>query len=64
MGNLDFLGIQAPRDLDGAGMDSVGYAVVIEEISRVCASSGLCVTVHMGTSCKSPVTGWWDFFNS
>ncbi len=46
MGPLGFFGIQAPRELDGAGMDSVGYAVVIEEISRVSASVGLCVTVH------------------
>ena len=46
MGNLGFFGVQAPRDLDGAGMDSVGYAVVIEEISRVCASLGLCISVH------------------
>ena len=46
MGNLGFFGVQAPIDLDGAGMDSVGYAVVIEEISRVCASLGLCVSVH------------------
>ena len=46
MGSLGFFGIQVPRDLDGVGMDSVGYAVVIEEISRVCASLGLCITVH------------------
>jgi alkylation response protein AidB-like acyl-CoA dehydrogenase len=46
MGNLGFFGVQAPRDLGGAGMDSVGYAVVIEEISRVCASLGLCISVH------------------
>ena len=46
MGNLGFFGVQAPIDLDGAGMDSIGYAVVIEEISRVCASLGLCVSVH------------------
>ena len=46
MGNLGFFGVQAPKDLGGAGMDSVGYAVVIEEISRVCASLGLCISVH------------------
>ena len=46
MGNLGFFGVQVPKDLDGAGMDSVGYAVVIEEISRVCASLGLCISVH------------------
>ena len=46
MGGLGFFGVQVPRELDGAGMDSMGYAIVIEEISRVCASLGLCVSVH------------------
>jgi alkylation response protein AidB-like acyl-CoA dehydrogenase len=46
MGRLGFFGIQVPMELDGAGMDSVSYAVVIEEISRVCGGLGLCVTVH------------------
>ena len=46
MGPLGYFGIQAPRGLKGAGMDSVAYAVVIEEISRVCAAMGLCVSVH------------------
>jgi alkylation response protein AidB-like acyl-CoA dehydrogenase len=46
MGRLGYFGIQVPKDLGGAGMDSVGYIIVIEEISRVCAGLGLCVTVH------------------
>jgi butyryl-CoA dehydrogenase len=46
MGKLGYFGIQVPGELDGAGMDSVSYAIVIEEISRACAGLGLCVTVH------------------
>jgi alkylation response protein AidB-like acyl-CoA dehydrogenase len=46
MGKLGYFGIQVPRELGGAGMDSVSYIIVIEEISRVCAGLGLCVTVH------------------
>jgi len=46
MGKLGYFGIQAPRDLGGADLDSLSYAVVIEEISRVSAGIGLCVTVH------------------
>lgn len=43
---LNFFGLQIPKEFGGAGMDSISYAIVIEEISRVCAAVGLCVTVH------------------
>ena len=46
MGKLGYFGIQVPRELNGAGMDSVSYVIVIEEISRVCAGIGLCISVH------------------
>jgi butyryl-CoA dehydrogenase len=46
MAELGFLGIQVPQDLDGAGMDSLSYVVIIEELSRACGSLGLCVSVH------------------
>jgi len=46
MGKLGYFGIQAPKELGGAGLDSVNYIIVIEEISRACAGLGLCVTVH------------------
>lgn len=43
---LNFFGLQVPREHGGAGLDSISYAIVIEEISRVCAAMGLCITVH------------------
>ncbi len=46
MGPLHYFGLQAPRDLGGAGLDTISYAIVVEEISRVSAGLGLCVTVH------------------
>ena len=46
MGRLGYFGIQAPKALGGAGMDSLSYSIIIEEISRVSAGVGLCVTVH------------------
>ncbi len=46
MAGLGFFGIQVPKDLGGASMDSLSYAVVIEEVSRVCAGLGLCISVH------------------
>jgi butyryl-CoA dehydrogenase len=46
MAALGYFGIQVPRTLGGAGLDTVSYTIIIEEISRVCAAMGLCVTVH------------------
>ena len=46
MGKLGYFGIQVPKSLGGAGLDTVDYIIVIEEISRACAGLGLCVTVH------------------
>ncbi len=46
MGRLGYFGIQVPRDLSGAEMDALSYVVVVEEISRLCASLGVCISVH------------------
>lgn len=46
MGPLGYFGIQAPRELGGAGLDTVSYAITIEEVSRVSAAIGLCLSVH------------------
>ena len=46
MGTLNFFGMQAPREYGGAGIDSISYCLVIEEISRVCGAMGLTVAVH------------------
>ena len=46
MGKLGYFGIQAPRELGGADLDAISYAIIVEEISRASGSLGLCVTVH------------------
>ncbi|MFC1880105.1 acyl-CoA dehydrogenase family protein [Thermodesulfobacteriota bacterium] len=46
MGPLNYFGLQVPKKYGGAELDTISYAVTIEEISRVCAAIGLCVTVH------------------
>ncbi len=43
---LNFFGLQIPREFGGADMDTISYAITIEELSRVCAAIGLCVSVH------------------
>ncbi len=46
MAQLGYFGIQAPTDLGGAALDTLSYAVTIEEVSRVSAAIGLCLSVH------------------
>ncbi len=46
MGPLNYFGLQVPKKYGGADLDTISYAITIEELSRVCAAIGLCVTVH------------------
>jgi butyryl-CoA dehydrogenase len=43
---LNFFGLQTPREYGGAALDTISYAIVIEEVSRISAAVGLCLTVH------------------
>jgi butyryl-CoA dehydrogenase len=43
---LNFFGLQTPREYGGAALDTISYAIAIEEISRISAGMGLCLTVH------------------
>lgn len=47
---LNYFGLQVPKEFGGAALDSVSSAIIVEEISRVCAAIGLCVTVHNGVA--------------
>jgi alkylation response protein AidB-like acyl-CoA dehydrogenase len=50
MKKLNYFGLQVPKEFGGAALDSVSAAIVVEELSRVCAAVGLCVTVHNGVA--------------
>ena len=41
-----YLGIPYPKEYGGLGLDYLSYAIAAEEISRVCASTGLTVCAH------------------
>src|SRR5437867_2956769 len=51
MAGLGLLGVFVPEKLGGAGLDSICYAIVIEELSRVDASAGLIAAVNNGLVC-------------
>jgi butyryl-CoA dehydrogenase len=50
-GELGLAGVYVPEELGGAGMDMIGYCVAIEEISKVCASTGVILSVNNSLVC-------------
>ncbi len=51
IGELGWLGIPIPEDEGGAGLDTLAYAIAIEEIGRVWGSLGLIVAAHTSLGC-------------
>ncbi len=54
MGELGLLGLPYPEEYGGAGSDYVSYAIAVEEISKVCASTGIGLSVHVSL-CAGPI---------
>ena len=48
---LGLTGVAIPENEGGAGMDHICYAIVVEEISRVCASTGVILSVQNSLYC-------------
>ena len=51
IGEMGWLGIPIPEDEGGAGLDTLAYAIAIEEIGRVWGSLGLIVAAHTSLGC-------------
>ncbi len=51
MGELGFMGMAVPEQHGGAGMDTLSYALALEEISAACASSGVIMSVNNSLFC-------------
>lgn len=49
-----FMGSYIPEEYGGAGMDYMSYAILIEELSRGCASTGVLVSAHTSL-CAWPI---------
>ena len=52
MAELGLTGIPWPEEYGGAGMDYLAYVITIEELSRVCASTGVVLSAH------TSLAGW------
>ena len=49
-----FMGVFVPEEYGGAGMDYLHYAIIVEEISRGCASTGVLISAH-NSLCIAPI---------
>lgn len=47
MGELGLTGIPWPEKYGGIGADYVSYCIAVEELSRVCASTGVTLSAHL-----------------
>lgn len=54
MAELGFLGIPFSGEYGGQGCDTLTYALCVEELSRVCATTGVVVSAHTSL-CAEPI---------
>ena len=57
MAELGYMGVPYPDEWGGAGMDMLSYAIAVEEVSRVCASTGLTLAAHTSLGIY-PIYAW------
>ena len=46
LGEMGILGMVVPEKYGGSGYDTISYSIAVEEISRVCGSTGITVAAH------------------
>lgn len=46
LGEMGMMSVAMPTEYGGSGMDTVSYAIAMEEISRGCASAGVIMSAH------------------
>ena len=54
LAELGLTGIVFPEEYGGAGADYISYAIAVEELSRVCASTGVTLSAHLSL-CANPI---------
>jgi butyryl-CoA dehydrogenase len=46
MGKMGLMGMTVPQKYGGSGIDRISYMIALEEISRICGSTGITVEAH------------------
>ncbi len=54
MAKYGFLGIPVPKELGGQGCDILTYVMCVEELSKVCGTTGVIVSAHTSL-CVDPI---------
>ena len=54
MAKYGFLGIPVPKEMGGQGCDALTYVMCVEELSKVCATTGVIVSAHTSL-CVDPI---------
>jgi len=54
MGKEGYLGMVVPKEYGGSGFEFLEYVIAVEELSRVCGSTGIALAAHNGLGC-SPI---------
>ena len=54
MAKLGMMGIYFPKKYGGAGADVLSYAMAVEELSKVCGTTGVIVSAHTSL-CAAPI---------
>ena len=57
MAGLGMMGIPYPKEYGGAGGDYISYILAVEELSKVCASTGVILSAHTSLCCY-PISKW------
>ena len=57
MQKLGFMGIPMPKEYGGQGCDTLTYAMCVEELSKVCGTTGVIVSAHTSLCCE-PIRHW------
>ena len=54
MAKYGFMGIPVPKEYGGQGCDPLTYVTCVEELSKVCATTGVIVSAHTSL-CIDPI---------
>jgi butyryl-CoA dehydrogenase len=57
MPTLGLTGLQVSEEFGGIDIDTMGASIAVEEIGRVCGSTGLSLSAHNGLGC-GPIVKW------
>ena len=56
MAKFGFMGIPVPKQYGGQGCDALTYAMCVEELSKVCGTTGVIVSAHTSLCCDPIMT--------